>query len=108
MEPNDVWGWAGGFSDAVHRRAKLSELRSQIATVVCGDCDKWMKSSQCPRERHDNRIGRYVGPSSHGAICDKFIEAASSSKLRAERRTEMQRPEGTPPAAAERSDEGKS
>lgn len=39
---------------------------------VCGDCDHWMKSSKCPREKNIN--GWNHGPSMNGTICDQFQE----------------------------------
>lgn len=36
----------------------------------CGDCHKWMKSRECPRERNVNGMSR--GPSGGDMPCDKF------------------------------------
>lgn len=36
----------------------------------CGECDKWMKSRECPRERNVN--GWYRGPSCDDAPCNQF------------------------------------
>ena len=36
----------------------------------CGDCDKWMKSRECPRERNVKGMSR--GPSCHDFTCDQF------------------------------------
>ena len=36
----------------------------------CGDCSKWMISSQCPQERNIN--GWNHGPSMSGPICAEF------------------------------------
>jgi hypothetical protein len=36
----------------------------------CGDCDKWMKSRECPRERNVNGMSR--GPSCNDYQCDAF------------------------------------
>lgn len=91
MEPSEVFDWAARFSEATHRRARLADLRREIATIRCGDCDKWMKSSECPREKHDMRKGRSYGPTCVAPICAVFVESASSARLRADRRAEFQR-----------------
>ena len=36
----------------------------------CGDCNKWMKSSECPREHNVRGISR--GPSWGEPTCDQF------------------------------------
>jgi hypothetical protein len=93
---NEVWDFAGMLSDQIHRRVRMHEIRVEIAKVRCGDCDKWMKSSLCPAERHDMKRGRSVGPSCEGLICSQFVESESSARIRASRRAELQRIEGSP------------
>ncbi len=40
----------------------------------CGDCSLWMTRG-CPMERRDEKTGRWHGPSSKDAPCDKFAAA---------------------------------
>jgi hypothetical protein len=84
----EIWDWAGTFSEAVHRAAKASELRADIARVGCGGCVRWM-TRQCPRERQDNRIGRSVGPSMNATTCAQYVEKPSTAELRNQRRAEL-------------------
>jgi len=92
---DEVWDFAGMLSDQIHRRVRMHELRVEIAKIRCGDCSNWMKSSLCPAERHDMQRGRSVGPSCDGFICSQFIESESSAHIRAGRRAELQRIEGS-------------
>jgi hypothetical protein len=84
---SELWEWAGRFSQAVHRQARIAELGAQIRKVTCGDCSRWMKSRECPRERNVNGWNR--GPSCEDLPCGIFSESASSTKLRDERRSEL-------------------
>ncbi len=87
----ELWDWAGKFSEAVHRRDSIRTLNIRIAAIGtrCGDCDKWMKSKECPAERHDNAKGRSVGPSCEGRICGSFIEATLATKRRDSLKVEL-------------------
>lgn len=68
----EIWDWAGRLGEWTARQHRKQELRRAILqSKECGSCDFWMTSS-CPREKHDNRLGRSVGPSCRGAICEKF------------------------------------
>lgn len=59
----EIWEWAGKLSDHVQRQDRIRKLTIQIAKVgtTCGDCDKWMKSKECPREHNVKGYSR--GPS---------------------------------------------
>lgn len=84
MSPDgrEVWDWADRFSRHVHRANEIARLRREIGETgtECGDCDKWMKSRECPRERNVN--GQTRGPSWGAPICGQFVEAASAAKRR--------------------------
>lgn len=47
---SELWDWAGKMGQHLQREARKAELRADIKKVACGDCDKWMKSRECPRE----------------------------------------------------------
>jgi hypothetical protein len=72
------------------RREKMLELERDIARVgkSCGDCDKWMKSSLCPRERNVGGMSR--GPSCGEAICQAFQIADSAIRHRDRLTTQLQ------------------
>lgn len=82
----EVWDWAGKLSEHVHRLDDMRRIGAEIRTTgtTCGDCDLWMKSSQCPKERNVN--GRNQGPSCNTAKCVKFVETTQATR----RRTELQ------------------
>lgn len=84
---SEVWDWAARFSERTHRQARMRELADDIARVRCGDCGKWMKSRECPKERRVNGTKR--GPSANDPICGLFEEAPLSSELRQKRRDEL-------------------
>lgn len=42
----------------------------------CGDCAKWMKSRECPRERNVKGMSR--GPSCNDYPCDQFAAKSGS------------------------------
>lgn len=79
---SEIWAWGRALSDYTHRLDKMRKLRARISTIgtECGDCDKWMKSSLCPREKNVN--GKKSGPSCGASICSQFIETTSATKLR--------------------------
>jgi hypothetical protein len=83
----EVWDWAARFSQAVHRQARIAELGAQIRKVTCGDCSRWMKSRECPRERNVNGWNR--GPSCEDVPCGIFSEDGRSTRLRDEWRAEL-------------------
>jgi len=68
---------------AAQRRAELNRLRQELAKIgsVCGDCDLWMKSTQCPREVNVNGWNR--GPSMADHKCSKFALSRQSEDRRA-------------------------
>ena len=74
----ELWDWASTFSSVVHRNDEMRQLRAKIlkANLQCGSCDKWMKSSLCPRERNINGYSR--GPSCADLKCDQFVMGDST------------------------------
>lgn len=85
---HELWGWAGAMSEYIHRQAEIETLRRRLRENkdCCGSCDKWMKSSKCPRERPGTgkRSGYSVGPSMNDISCNQFIESNSAEVLRKE------------------------
>ncbi len=78
----------------IQREARIAELRKEIRVcgTVCGDCEKWMKSRECPREQPGTgkRSGYSVGPSMNGAICNAYVETSSATHRRAKLTTELE------------------
>jgi hypothetical protein len=81
---HEVWDWCGKMSEHIHRQDRIKNLRARIIKIgtVCGDCSKWMKSSECPQER-STMSGYNKGPSCEGRKCEAFVEAARSTNHRA-------------------------
>jgi hypothetical protein len=70
---------------------RISVLKKEIfKRPECGDCYHWMHSGDCPSERH-NMSGYPSGPSMSGITCEKFEEKEWVTKLRNERREELER-----------------
>lgn len=88
----EIWDWAGKMSEHIHRQDRIQKLRARIIKIgtVCGDCSKWMKSSQCPNE-HSTMSGYNKGPSCEGRKCGAFIECARSTNFRTELTAELQK-----------------
>lgn len=80
----EIWDWAHRLSEHTHRLHKMRELRADISKIGsrCGDCNKWMKSRECPREKNVN--GRNRGPSCNDFKCSQFVEEHHATKRRAE------------------------
>lgn len=76
-----------GIVIAVQRAEKVRELTAAIAKVRCGDCDKWMKSRQCPREH--NVRGQSRGPSCEGMPCGQFVETVTARDRRQANRDKL-------------------
>jgi hypothetical protein len=96
----EVWDWAGKLSEHTHRLDRIRKLRARIIVIgsVCGDCDKWMKSSQCPREV-STMSGYNKGPSCGEFKCNSFVESVAATKLRDELSAELSTElAATPPA----------
>lgn len=74
----NVFGMFTEFSARLHaedkRRKELAHLREN-ARQTCGNCDKWMKSRECPREHNVN--GRSRGPSCNALPCGQFVSSSS-------------------------------
>ncbi len=91
---SELWRWAGDMGAWIQREARIAELRKEIRVcgTVCGDCVKWMKSRECPREQHgtSKRSGYSVGPSMNGAICNAYVEASSATQRRAKLTSELE------------------
>lgn len=74
-------------AEGISKAREIARLRNGIATAerrVCGNCTRWMKSSECPAEKNVNGFSR--GPSCNGPACGKFsLEPhATESKRRLE------------------------
>jgi hypothetical protein len=90
----EIWDWAGKMSEHIQRLARIKELREAIRKCgkECGDCDKWMKSSECPRERPGTgkRSGYSVGPSCGAPVCAEYVEKPWTTQRRAELTRELE------------------
>lgn len=66
--------WAARFSRVVHLQDEARQIRRKLglSDKQCGGCQKWMTRA-CPREVHDNRKGRSVGPSMKDFVCPQFV-----------------------------------
>ena len=65
--------------DALNHMSRVARFRADLTTARetdrrrCGNCEKWMKSRECPQERNVNGYSR--GPSADSpkaAGCDLF------------------------------------
>jgi hypothetical protein len=84
-------------SDAIHRQAKIRDLRREIRNPpTCGTCQHWMKSRECPRQKPSMR-GYSKGPSSTELPCHKFSETQTATDLRNARRAALAELEGAKP-----------
>lgn len=90
---SELWEWAGKCAQFIHHEVRIQELRSELRRIghTCGDCDKWMKSRECPRERpgEGRRSGYSVGPSMNDPTCNQYTEAHSTTKRRDELQAEL-------------------
>lgn len=85
----NIFDIANAFSEAQaaerKRRDELDVLRN-LSRRECGNCDKWMKSRECPREHNVKGMSR--GPSCKGLACGSFVGRAgfreAADKLAAE------------------------
>lgn len=91
----EIWDWAGRLSKATQLAHDIRETQTKIRKLAttCGDCDKWMKSSECPAEKNVN--GRNHGPSSQALKCAQFKESWDVPKQRLLLSTRMQELEAT-------------
>lgn len=91
---SELWQWAGDMGAWIQREARIAELRAEIKKCgqECGDCDKWMKSRECPREQPgtDKRSGYSVGPSMSAPICNAYVEKYSTTQRRAKLTSELE------------------
>jgi hypothetical protein len=104
----EIWDWAAKLSAYTQSVHEIRRLANDIARIGkrCGDCDKWMKSRECPAERNINGLSR--GPSCEGFICSQFIEAASATKRRAELQEQLAKAKGEHASGAVAEPEGRS
>lgn len=92
----EIWDWAHRLSAEAHRAQRIREVQEKLRRVGrrCGDCDNWMKSSQCPREVNVRGMNR--GPSCEAPICGKFVETSYAVKQREQLASELQSLTATP------------
>jgi hypothetical protein len=66
------------------RQEQIAEIERDIRSIGrrCGDCNNWMKSRQCPRERNVGGMSR--GPSCESLICPSFEIASSATRRKAD------------------------
>jgi hypothetical protein len=76
------------FLEADRRMGEIAAKQRELARLVknarkrCGNCDKWMKSRECPREH--NVMGMTRGPSCEDMPCGQFVSSPSHVKNLAE------------------------
>ena len=92
-EFSQVWDWAHRLSEHTQRLDRIRKLRATLAKLgrECGDCHKWNKSRECPKEH--NVKGHSRGPSWGEPICGAYAErpdvTARRPKLQAELDAEL-------------------
>ena len=78
----------------MQKQVRIGELRDALRKcgAECGDCDKWMCSGECPRERPGTgkQSGYSVGPSMSAPICNEYVEKPHTTKRRAEYTRELE------------------
>jgi len=74
----EIWDWAADVGAFIAKQNEINRVRKDLRELntVCGDCNHWMKSSECPREKNIN--GRNHGPSMGDFICNKFVTSYSA------------------------------
>jgi hypothetical protein len=79
---SEIWDWAARLSKATQLAHDIRETQAKIRklSTTCGDCDNWMKSSECPAEKNVN--GRNHGPSCNAPKCSQFKESFDVLKQR--------------------------
>ena len=91
---SELWQWAGDMGAWIQREARIAELRASLKECgqECGDCEKWMKGRECPRERpgEGKRSGYSVGPSMSAPICNAYVETYSTTQRRAKLTSELE------------------
>lgn len=68
-EVNDILSGFQRLSEITQLLSKINDLKRWV-NKRCGNCDMWMCSNSCPREKRIN--GRPKGPSMNEYACDKF------------------------------------
>ena len=85
-QPGDLRHWFVGFVERMGIVSDANGERREALRCIdnarqeCGNCDKWMKSRQCPRER--NVSGRQRGPSMSAPTCNQYVEKTSVQEWR--------------------------
>jgi hypothetical protein len=88
-EANAAFDFVVAIGDAVHRRdralRRLEDLKGRAA-LRCGNCQKWMKSRDCPRERPGTgkRSGFSVGPSMTEPACAQYQATPDAAAAKTE------------------------
>ena len=76
------------LSDMCRVRDLLAEWRL-ADKKKCGNCEHWMKASQCPKETDVK--GRPHGPSMNDAVCSQFKVTSEARQLKEQRRHNIMR-----------------
>lgn len=81
ISPNgqELWEWAGRFSEHIHRVDRQRRLQQQLRELQreCGSCRLWM-TRECSREAPNGLTGYSKGPSMSAPICSQFVMSAAS------------------------------
>ncbi len=89
---DQVFGAFTEFSDAIHKLDKEREIRERIRSVTaerCGNCNHWMKTRECPRERRGEK------QSCNAPGCEEFTLDSWSKKMSEEWKAELLRSAGS-------------
>jgi hypothetical protein len=73
MDANQIFDAFESFSDQLAKRQKERDeynMAFRRSVPLCGSCDHWAKSRECPKEHNVKGISR--GPSMNGMPCEKF------------------------------------
>lgn len=92
----------GHLTEATVHRDEANRLH-RVSLPKCGNCNKWMKSSQCPREHNVNGMTR--GPSSEEIACKQYVEGSTVQIFRDLSAAEMMKAEAALRKAEGRPDE---
>ena len=78
----EIWAWGNALSEWAQRQHDRRTTWADLVRVGtgCGDCDKWMKSRECPREHNVN--GQTRGPSAGTPTCGQFVISRSAAARR--------------------------
>jgi hypothetical protein len=87
----EIFDWATNLSKHLDKIYRIKELKTALVksnSKLCGSCNYWMCSSDCPREILQ-RNGRYIGPSMNTSGCNKYNEKQYDIDMRIKIQAEL-------------------